>query len=253
MCLAVIALAAHPAYTLVLAANRDEFHSRPTASAGWWKEGWLAGRDLAAGGTWLGVTRRGRWAFVTNVREPGRFDSAAPSRGELVPLLLSDARDPMDALVALQAQGPRYNGYNVIVGDRGHAAWASNRAPAPQALPSGVAGVSNALLDTPWPKLARSKAALAAWVAQGGSDVEALFAALADRTLAPDADLPATGVTQERERMLSAPFIVSPVYGTRCSTIVTVAHDGDARFVERSFNAAGELTGEVDQRFSVVA
>ena len=255
MCLAIVARDVHAAHALVVAANRDEFHARPAAPAAWWNEGWLAGRDLDAGGTWFGVTRRGRWALVTNVREPGRHDAAAPSRGALVPRLLDDDRPPLVALAALTDDAARYNGYNLLVGDALGAAWMSNRASSlrPQPLHPGVAGLSNALLDTPWPKLASTKAALVEWSASGESDIEPLFAALAERRRASDADLPTTGVPLERERMLSAPFIVSDAYGTRCSTILTITRDGKARLVERTFDASGAMTGEVSYRFAIEA
>jgi uncharacterized protein with NRDE domain len=251
MCLAVVALRAHPDFALVVAANRDEFHARSAAPASWWDADVLAGRDLEAGGTWLGVNRRGRWAFVTNVREPARHDPAAPSRGALVPRLLADLREPQAALAAVGSEGARYNGYNLIAGVRDRAAWASNRAVAPRVVPDGITGVSNALLDTPWPKLERSKAAVAAWAAAGERDLDPLFAALADRSLAPDAQLPATGLPLDRERMLSAAFIVSPRYGTRCSTILAITHDGAARFVERSFDPEGRALGQREFRFAL--
>ena len=254
MCLAVVALRAHPRYAVVIAANRDEFHARPTAAAHWWDEGWLAGRDLAGGGTWLGVTRAGRWALLTNVRDPARFDPQAPSRGALVTRVLADPAAAAAAIPAVAAAEGRHNGFNLLGGDAGDAHWASNRNAGAHALAAGIHGLSNHLLDTPWPKVVRTKAAVAAWCAAGGSDeldLEPLFAILRDRTAAPDAELPATGIPLERERLLSAPFIVSDGYGTRCSTVLTLARDGTARFVERSFDPAGRLTGEVDIRFTV--
>lgn len=255
MCLAVVALGAHPRYAVVIAANRDEFHARPAAPAHWWNEGWLAGRDLAGGGTWLGVTRAGRWALLTNVRDPARFEPQAPSRGALVTRVLADPGAAATAIPAVVAAGGRHNGFNLLGGDAGDAHWASNRNAGAHALAAGIHGLSNHLLDTPWPKVVRTKAAVAAWCgAEGGGDerdLEPLFAILADRTAAPDADLPDTGVGLERERLLSAPFIVSDAYGTRCSTVLTLAADGLARFVERSFDPAGRQTGEVDVRFTV--
>lgn len=253
MCLALIAHAAHPAYRLVIAANRDEFHARPAAPAAWWPEGFLAGRDLKAGGTWLGVDRRGRVALLTNVRDPSRHDPAAPSRGALVPRLFAANVAPAASLPTLIDEAARCNGFNLIAGGAAALTWGSNRAPAPIALDPGIHGVSNHLLDTPWPKLVRTKAALRRWCDATGSgdDLAPLFALLADTERAPDAMLPATGVTLERERMLSSPFIVSPDYGTRCSTIIAIDHRGAARFVERSFDAAGRATGEVDFHFAV--
>ena len=251
MCLAVIALGAHPRYPLVVAANRDEFHARPTAPAAWWDEGWLAGRDLEAGGTWLGVTRAGRVALLTNVRDPARHDPHAPSRGTLVTRMLADAGAPAEALAAAVADGNAHNGFNLLVGDAREAHWGSNRGGSPRALAAGVHGLSNASLDTPWPKVVCIKTGVAAWCASGGEDPAALLAALADRALAPDDALPSTGVTLEWERLLSAPFIVSDRYGTRSSTVMTIDVDGHAQFIERSFDATGEPTGEVVEAFDL--
>ncbi|HVN34831.1 MAG TPA: NRDE family protein [Casimicrobiaceae bacterium] len=251
MCLALFALAAHPRYALVVAANRDEYHARPAARAAWWDDGWLAGRDLKAGGTWFGVARTARWAFVTNVREPSRHDPGAPSRGSLVPTVLAHAEPPTKSLERIVAGAVAQNGFNLVAGLGAQAAWASNRAVAAQALPPGIHGVSNAALDTPWPKVTRTKALVAAWCAAAETDIAPLFAMLADRRVASDAELPSTGVTLERERLLSAPFIVSPAYGTRCSTVLTVDRDGAVRFVERSFDSAGAPAGDVEYRFTV--
>jgi uncharacterized protein with NRDE domain len=251
MCLALFALDAHPRYALVVAANRDEYHARPAAPAAWWNEGWLAGRDLKAGGTWFGVTRAARWAFVTNVREPSRHDPDAPSRGSLVPAVLADAQPPGASLERIVAGASAQNGFNLVAGTAAHAAWGSNRAVASEVLPAGIHGVSNAALDTPWPKVTRTKALVAAWCAAAETDIEALFAMLADVRVAPDSELPSTGVTRERERLLSAPFIVTAGYGTRCSTVLTVSRDGSARFVERSFDPAGRVLGDVEHQFAL--
>lgn len=248
MCLAVVALDAHPRYALVIAANRDEFHARRAEAAHWWRDGSvvpiLAGRDLEQGGTWLGITRAGRWAFVTNVREPGRHDPAAPSRGSLVPNLLRDRRPVVEALAALVGAGLRHNGFNLVGGCGASGAFGSNRGDGPVALARGIHGVSNAGLDTPWPKLQRAKAGVAGWIAAGGDDVAALFGVLADRTMADDQDLPDTGVGRDRERLLSSPFIVSASYGTRCSTLVAIARDGSTQLIERRFDPSGSATGE---------
>jgi uncharacterized protein with NRDE domain len=251
MCLAVVALHAHPRYRLVVAANRDEYHARAAAPAAWWPQGFLAGRDLAAGGTWFGVTRDGRWSLVTNVREPQRHDPAAPSRGALVPGLLTHPQAPLAVLAGVVANTVAYNGFNLLAGEDAVAAWASNRAASVQMLKGGIHGLSNALLDVPWPKLARTCAAVAQWAASRANDFAPLWSALADRRIAADAELPRTGVTLEWERQLSAPFIVSERYGTRCSTILAIDVEGNARFIERTFDANGEWVGEVDERFTV--
>jgi uncharacterized protein with NRDE domain len=250
MCLVAVALDAHPRYALAIAANRDEFHAREAQPAHWWDEGWLAGRDLSAGGTWFGVRRDGGWALVTNVREPGRKDASAASRGGLVTGALS-AGSLGAYLSRLDADGGRYNGYNLLAGNAGAARWASNRTASARAVDPGVSALSNAALGTPWPKVRKLSAALSAWAGRGDDDIDELFDALADRERAPDDALPSTGVTLDWERMLSAPFIVGDRYGTRCSTVLVVARDGEARFIERSFDAAGRLSGVVDERFGI--
>ena len=251
MCLAVIAVAAHPRYALVVAANRDELHARPTAAAHWWTGGVLGGRDERASGTWLGTTRAGRFALITNVREPGRNDAAAPSRGELVPRILRDPDGTAAACAAVARDAMRYNGFNVVAGDPGAAFYVSNRREGVVALGAGVFGVANAALDEPWPKVVHARDALARWCASGDADFDPLWAALADRRPAADAALPATGLSRERERLVSAAFIVDPVYGTRSSTLLAVTHEGDATFVERSFDAQGDATGEVTERYAL--
>ena len=252
MCLAVVALDAHPRHAVVLAANRDEAHARPALPAAWWTDvapPLLAGRDLEGGGTWLGVDRRGRFAFVTNVRDPARHDRAAPTRGTLVPRVLADDA-PVDVAVARAVQdGRALNGFNLLAGDAHGAAWGSNRGVAGERLAPGVHGVSNARLDTPWPKVVRTRERLAAWIASGDDDLAPLFALLADRTRAPDDELPDTGVGRDRERLLSPPFILGATYGTRCSTVVTIGRDGHVRFVERRFDAGGVAVGESEFAF----
>ncbi len=249
MCLAVLAFDAHPHFAVAIVANRDEYHARPCEPAHWWNEGWLAGRDLKAGGTWLGVNRDGRYALLTNVREPSRNNPAAPSRGSLVPEVLATPGPVAAALESARIGGARHNGFNLLAGTPGEAAWTSNRAAGVRALVPGLYGLSNAQLDVPWPKLERTRAALARWIGDGDEDVTALFTALADRALAPDAELPSTGVPLDWERRLSAPFILSEAYGTRSSTVLTIDRRGEVRLVERSFDADGNATGEVEHRF----
>jgi len=262
MCLAAFALQAHPRFPLVIAANRDEFFARPAASMAWWRAGGvelLAGRDLEAGGTWFGLTRAGRLALVTNVREPGRQRTNAPSRGALVVDWLG-ASD--DAPAFAQRQDDGYNGFNLVTADlaRGDWHWVSNRAPAPLALQAGVHAVSNAALDTPWPKTIGLKAELTgALAAADHADglIERLLGALADSHAAPDADLPDTGVGLERERLLSPRFVRLPdparpalaAYGTRCSTVLVTEVLPDrrrsTRVVERTVDAEGRWAASV--------
>ncbi len=246
MCLVVLGLHAHPLYPLVVAANRDEFLDRPADPAAFWpgRGGLLAGRDARAGGTWLGVTRSGRFAALTNVRNPREFDAAAPSRGELVVGFLSGRDAPLGHLARLAAEPVRRNGFNLLAGEAGSLAWLSNAAGEPREVGAGVHAVSNALLDTPWPKATRSAARLGEVLARGTRiDPEELFALLADREPAPDAELPDTGVGIATERLLSPPFIATPGYGTRSSTLLLVGRAGRAYFLERRFDGEFRVAG----------
>ncbi len=249
MCLAVIAINARPGLPLLLAANRDEFHQRPAAAAGPWPghPDVIAGRDLAGGGTWLGITRQGRYALLTNYRDPAYVLPDAPSRGELVLQYLTGQASPADYLAQVLAHGERYNGFNLIVGNADGAWYGGNRAaePRPQRLADGVHGLSNHLLDTPWPKLTRTRDAVADLLASDPAPAPAaLFAVLGDRRGAPDEALPDTGVGIERERMLASPFIVSPTYGTRCSTVIMGTPGAGLRLLELRFDAAGDAIGD---------
>lgn len=258
MCLAAIALNTHPRFPLVIAANRDEFFARAATSMAWWRAGStevLAGRDLSAGGTWFGLTRMGRLALLTNVREPGRQIADAPSRGALVVDWLNMQGDA-DVFAARLADG--YNGFNLITADvtRNTWHWISNRAPAPVLLAPGIHALSNAALDTPWPKAVGLKAALADAL-DGSTSAELLadqlFTALADPTPAPDAALPDTGVGQARERLLSPRFVRmtdparpgSAGYGTRCATVLIREAGGATHVIERSVTADGDWLAPV--------
>jgi uncharacterized protein with NRDE domain len=249
MCLALVALNAHPRLELVIAANRDEFHARDAAPAHWWADGKLAGLDRVGGGTWFGVDAKGRWALVTNYREGVPRDPDAPSRGMLVSRALADPTPALAGAATLALDGSRYHGYSLLVGDVARAAYTSNRASGALALSSGIVGLSNHLLETPWPKVVRCKARMAAWIASGSDAIEPLFELLADRTPADIAALPSTGVSPDRERLLSSAFIVDARYGTRCSTVLTISRDRSARFVERSFDKDGAQTGEARFEF----
>ena len=237
MCLLLFAYDHHPAYRLVLAANRDEFYERPTAPADFWEDqsGLLAGRDLRCGGTWLGITRTGRLSALTNVRDSTRQMPDAPSRGALVARYLRDQDEPEDFLQHLTSKMDRYNGFNLIVGDAEALYYLSNRNGDVRALGPGLYGVSNHLLDTPWPKVERGKAALRERLGSPSVDVEAVFDLLADEVSVPDQALPDTGVGLEWERVLAPAFIRTPSYGTRSSTVLLVDRRGQVTFVERSF------------------
>ncbi|MBK9966221.1 MAG: NRDE family protein [Holophagales bacterium] len=246
MCLIVLGLFAHPRYPLVVAANRDEFVARPSEAVCCWpgRGGLLAGRDLAAGGTWMGVTRSGRFAGLTNVREPRAFDPSAPSRGELAVRFLEASGPPLPHLRSLAATGGRRNGFNLLAAAGGRLAWYSNRGGVPRAVEGGVHGVSNALLDEPWPKVKRSVEGLARILeGEDAIDPEELFALLADRKAAADGELPDTGVGLAAERALSPPFIATPGYGTRGTTLLLVSANGHASLLERRFDEAFRVSG----------
>ncbi len=254
MCLVALALDQSRRFPLVVASNRDEFFSRPAQRLAWWSPGEglpdiLGGRDLEAGGTWLGLTAQGRLALVTNVRSTNPQDPQAPSRGEIVPRWLAGDMAPDRYWMHTALSG--YNGFNLIAADfrLGECFWASNLDARPQRLERGIYGVSNASLDTPWPKVQSLKARVRDALEESDS-VDALsmrlFDALGDRQLPPDDQLPWTGVPRDVERMLSPAFIRTPDqnYGTRCSTLV-IAERVNKRLVthvlERTFSASGGM------------
>ena len=252
MCLLVLAWHAHPRYSLVLAANRDEFHERPAAPLAKWPEPYdiLAGRDLRAGGTWLGVDRRRRVGVVTNFRELQRPRPQAPSRGSLIPDYLGDTASAGEFLAGLQARVHAYSGFNLLLADGSDALWyASNRTePFARPLPPGIYGLSNHTLDEPWPKLQRVRRKFEAWLSGSGDrPATELFAILDDRERAGvDATLPQTGLSPEWEWILSSPFVVHPEYGTRCSTVLLLEPSGSLYLAERRFDAEGRLIGETE-------
>lgn len=253
MCLIALAIDQDRRFPLVIATNRDEYFNRPAARLAWWTPdsggpSILGGRDMAAGGTWLGMTTQGRLAMLTNVRESKlRADPKAPSRGRIVPEWLS-GREPPDRFWMRTALSG-HNGFNLIAADfrLGDCFWVSNRAPYPRRLERGLYGLSNAALDTPWPKVLALKATLAEAIRSAPS-VDGLslllFAALARRDPAPDDALPATGVSREWERALSSTFIRTEdgAYGTRCSTLVITERVNRSlvtHVLERSFSPSG--------------
>jgi uncharacterized protein with NRDE domain len=251
MCLLMLAWQSHPRYRLVVAANRDEFHERPAAALGRWPapDEILAGRDLKAGGTWLGLDRARRFGVVTNFRDLQPPKPAAPSRGELIPEYLRATQDPGGFLAALAPRAPAYSGFNLLLADQDSLWYGCNRArPFARALGPGVYGLSNEFLDTPWPKLERVRRGFDSWLGKRDDrgPVE-LFGLLDDRTrVEDDALLPRTGVEREWERVLSAPFVSHPVYGTRSSTLLLLEPDGALYLAERRFDARGEATGETE-------
>jgi uncharacterized protein with NRDE domain len=247
MCLLVAAWRSHPRYRLIVAANRDEFHERPSAALGWWPDEprLLAGRDLQATGTWMGVARSGRFGVVTNFRDLESPPSPdAPSRGLLVTRFLTGAVSPKEYLDDLRGAAPRYAGFNLLLGGARTLYYYSNRDDAAaRALGPGIYGLSNHRLDSPWPKLLRTRARLAELVAHRDIEPEALFELLGDRAPADEDEIPDTGLPAEWERALSAPFVVHERYGTRCSTLLLVERSGRTVVHERRFDRAGVQTG----------
>jgi uncharacterized protein with NRDE domain len=269
MCLLVIAWQVHPRYRLVVAANRDEFHERPTERMAPWPapDDIIAGRDLRAGGTWLGVDRRRRFGIVTNFRELQRPAPGAPSRGNLIPDYLRNPAPVTRYIQNLEPAADQYSGFNLLLTDCADPAggpgrigaaerdslwYVSNRAPQfAQSLPPGIYGLSNELLDTPWPKLQRVRKRFDALINQPGDlPAEALFSILADPAQAGvDETLPDTGLSQEWEQLLSSPFIRNQDYGTRCSTVLLQEKSGAFALIERRFGPQGVPLG--DTRFEL--
>jgi uncharacterized protein with NRDE domain len=242
MCLILLSYKQHPVYPLVFAANRDEFYDRPSAPASFWEDrpDLLAGRDLKEGGTWLGITRGGRMAALTNYRDPASVKLQAPSRGWLVQDYLCGRGDTEIFLRKLEKQADQYNGFSVILGDPFHLYYFSNRNGTIELTP-GLYGLSNSLLNTPWPKVERGKQGLHALLSQTGDPLpEDLFSILRDQARPEDRQLPDTGIGLEWERILSSLFITSPIYGTRSSSLLLVDRQRSVTFMERTYNEGSE-------------
>ena len=254
MCLILVAWRTHPDYPCIIAANRDESFARASAPAHWWTEAphILAGRDLAAGGTWLGITRAGRFAALTNFRRPGTLRSDARSRGLLVADMLNFPGSVEEGLERLQRDGGRYNGFNLMFSDGRDLGVYESVSGVAHRLGPGIYGLSNHLLDTPWPKVQTAKARLQA--ALGGiEDPAAVLALLRDDRPANDADLPRTGVNLEWERLLSSAFVRGIEYGTRASTLIRVHRAGSALFDEWSWDSTGLQIGRQSFEFMLSA
>ncbi len=241
MCLIAIAFRAHPASPLVVAANRDEWRDRPASPATWWSDApdVLAGRDLEAGGTWLGVTRGGRFAAITNFRDPSERHAGGRSRGELVSGYLLGHEPPEVFLESVARRAHEYRGFNLLVGGPDRLFYFGSREGDVRAVEPGVHALSNHLLDEPWAKVRRARDAMTAALAS--DDDEPLFTLLSDTTPVPDDDLPDTGVGVEWERRLSPALILGADYGTRASTVVRFDRAGTIRFEERTRDAAGAV------------
>jgi uncharacterized protein with NRDE domain len=252
MCLILLAWHGHPDFPCVLAANRDEFHKRPTAPAAWWAgdAGILAGRDLTAGGTWLGVTRRGRFAALTNYRDLKVSRVGVPSRGNLVTEVLESDHTVAESLSYLRNVAANYNAFNMIFSDGKRLGIFESVSGDGRELGPGIFGLSNHLLDTPWPKVQAAKSRLASAL-NDMHDATAVMELLRDDRQAPDADLPQTGISLEWERLLSSAFIRSAEYGTRCSTVFRLDKAGRALFDEWTWDRAGEEAGRECYQFDL--
>jgi len=238
MCLILFSYHQHPSYRLILAANRDEFYSRPTEALAFWKDepNILAGRDLQGGGTWLGVSKKGRIAALTNYRDPSLMIPDGPSRGHLVSGFLKEDGSADAFFTRLKKNGKQYDGFNMVAGDRGGLFYYSNVQNTIIHLKPGVFGISNRFLDTPWPKVVRGKALLKPFFEMDNPDADGMLDALSDQVCPPDAELPDTGVGTEWERILSPLFITSDVYGTRSSSVILVGKNHEVVFIERTHN-----------------
>lgn len=244
MCLIALSVGQHPDYPLILAANRDEFHARPTQEAHWWPDqpDVVAGRDLQAGGTWLGLHRSGRFATVTNFRDAQPVEAGHRSRGHLVTGFLESDLSPAAYLETINED--QYAGFNLIVGTRNDIAYLSNREDGTRRLRSGTYGLSNALLDGPWHKVERSKNEMASLVADREINESRLMRMMNNRGKAPVVEVETGRLDFETAHAITAPFIVMPDYGTRCTSVILADKDGNWRFAERRFDPTGRQTGE---------
>ena len=251
MCLIVFAWQVIPEIPLVLAGNRDEFFERPTTPAAWWEDHpqVYAGRDLEGGGTWLGVTRSGRFAALTNIRAPSEKRNGLRSRGLLVSDFLTSGATPEEFIADLttDTESEQYNGFNLIVGTPQAMVWFNNRDKEDprngKPMTPGIYGLSNGALDTPWPKVVRTKAQFASLLCLGAPR-DAYFEMLSDTTRAPDCRLPKTGIDIEWERLLSAVCINSPTYGTRSSSVVQVYANQEPVLLEHQIHSDKREPGE---------
>lgn len=251
MCLLVFAFRSHPVYRLILAANRDEFYLRQTQKAHFWEDApdLLAGKDLEKGGTWLGLTKQGRIAAITNHRSGLKRDETKLSRGRLVTDFLLGELEPHEFIAKIDPSS--YNGFHLVFGSVSDLFYFSNQDAVLRRLDGGIYGLSNALLGTEWHKIKRATSALTSIIQSNDVSPETLFELLSDRTPAKDEDLPDTGVGLEIERYLSPIFISGDKYGTCSSSVLLVAENGYVTFIERSFGQQGKFIGEVKFEFEL--
>ncbi|MDE2304158.1 MAG: NRDE family protein [Gammaproteobacteria bacterium] len=255
MCLVLVVWRSHARFPCILAANRDEFHARASEAAHWWPDRpqLLAGRDRVAGGTWLALRRDGAFAALTNFRDPQSQRRDAPSRGALVVDLLAQHTALDAALAHLVEVGPRYNPFNLLYCDGERLGVYESARGSGRELPPGIYGLSNHLLDTPWPKVERAKSRLATAIDGIGADSAPILELLRDDRPAADHELPRTGVSLEWERLLSSAFVRSPDYGTRCSTLIRIGDDGRSSFEEWLWDRDGAQTALTSLRFDLDA
>ncbi len=260
MCLLIFAHQTYPGYPLVLAANRDEFHARETASSSFWAEHpqLLAGRDLKAGGTWMGMTRTGRFAAITNYRDPSASFDAPRSRGELPLNFLIGDWNPQAYLHKVAARAQEYAGFNLLLGDADNLWYYSNRPhepggmpPAARKLPPGIYGLSNASLDTPWPKVELGKQQLAQILNKRPLNHDDLLSVVHSRKQASVEALNLQGMETEMEQLLSAQFILAGEYGTRSSTTMWIEDHGNVSWRELGFDQQGELRETCEENFKL--
>ena len=244
MCISLIAHKTHPEYRLILAFNRDENHSRPTEPLGYWKDNpsILAGRDLKAEGTWLGVSRSGKFANVTNYRDLRiPYKKNAPSRGQLISQFLTGTDNPENFLEEIQLNADQYNRFSLIIGDSAKLYYFSNIENKIRELSSGICGLSNHLLDTPWPKVECGKKRLAKLIANKSFHIDEIFNILSDKTIAEDSNLPDTGFGRDFERVASPLFVVNQKFGTRSSSVILIDYQGRVSFSEKTFDKEGNI------------
>jgi uncharacterized protein with NRDE domain len=251
MCLITFAYKSHPKYKFILAANRDEFYARPTSIAHWWEDHKevLGGRDLEALGTWMAIHKNGRFAAVTNYRDIKNIKSEARSRGDLpVNFLLSDERTTVYSRT-VQKEGSQYNGFNLLTLDE-EMTHVSNYSKEVQLIDSGVYGLSNALLNTPWTKVEKAKRDFNVLIKQS-FELEDLIEMMQNTDTAEDEDLPETGLDYEREKAISAMCIRTPDYGTCCTTAITIDYEGNVSFMEKSYPVGDRKEGTVSFNFMI--
>lgn len=244
MCLIFFAINQHAKYKLILAGNRDEFYGRKTAEANFWDNHptILGGCDLEVAqpdgtcGTWMGITKTGRISFITNFRDPKNINPKAPSRGHLVTDYLIDTVDPEVYMRTIQSKASQYNGFNLVTGDPNRLFYFSNYQNEIKKLEKGFFGLSNHLLDTPWPKVSLGKTTVGQELSKPDISINNLFEILRNESQAPDSQLPDTGIGLERERALSSLFIKTNGYGTRCSTVILINQANEVTFQERTYN-----------------